>query len=49
MRGDRGHGYDPMFQPDGQALTFGEMDPAEKNRMSHRAVAFGRLVAACFA
>ncbi|HRO10803.1 non-canonical purine NTP pyrophosphatase [Amaricoccus sp.] len=49
MRGERGHGYDPMFQPDGRALTFGEMDPAEKNRMSHRAVAFGRLVAGCFA
>jgi XTP/dITP diphosphohydrolase len=49
MRGDRGHGYDPMFLPDGYALTFGEMDPAEKNRISHRAVAFGRLVAACFA
>ena len=31
------------------ALTFGEMDPAEKNRISHRAVAFERLVAACFA
>jgi XTP/dITP diphosphohydrolase len=49
MRGDRGHGYDPMFQPDGYALTFGEMDPAEKNRISHRAVAFERLLAACFA
>jgi XTP/dITP diphosphohydrolase len=49
MRGGRGHGYDPMFQPDGYALTFGEMDPAEKNRISHRAVAFDRLVAACFA
>jgi XTP/dITP diphosphohydrolase len=49
MRGGRGHGYDPMFQPDGYVLTFGEMDPAEKNRISHRAVAFDRLVAACFA
>ncbi len=49
MRGDRGHGYDPMFQPDGHELTFGQMDPAEKNRISHRAVAFSRLVAACFA
>jgi XTP/dITP diphosphohydrolase len=48
MRGGRGHGYDPMFQPDGYALTFGEMDPAEKNRISHRAAAFDRLVAACF-
>jgi XTP/dITP diphosphohydrolase len=49
MRGDRGHGYDPMFQPDGFALTFGEMDPAEKNRISHRAAAFARLVDGCFA
>jgi XTP/dITP diphosphohydrolase len=49
IRGDRGHGYDPMFQPDGYALTFGEMDPAEKNRISHRAVAFERLLAGCFA
>jgi XTP/dITP diphosphohydrolase len=49
MRGDRGHGYDPMFQPDGYELTFGEMDPAEKNLISHRSIAFDRLVAACFA
>jgi XTP/dITP diphosphohydrolase len=49
IRGDRGHGYDPMFQPDGHNLTFGEMDPAKKNSISHRAVAFDRLVAACFA
>ena len=49
MRGDRGHGYDPMFQPDGHAVTFGQMDPAEKNRISHRAVAFARLVEGCFA
>lgn len=48
MRGRQGHGYDPMFQPDGQPLTFAEMDPAEKNRISHRARAFARLVAGCF-
>lgn len=48
-RGEHGHGYDPMFLPDGAALTFGEMDPAAKNRISHRAVAFAALVAACFA
>ena len=48
MRGRQGHGYDPMFQPDGQALTFAEMDPAEKNRISHRARAFARLVEGCF-
>lgn len=46
-RGDRGFGYDPVFTPDGTALTFGEMDPAEKDRTSHRAAAFARLEAAC--
>ena len=46
MRGIQGHGYDPMFQPDGCALTFAEMDPAEKNRISHRADAFAKLAAA---
>ena len=49
MRGDRGHGYDPMFLPDGHEMTFGQMDPAVKNRISHRAAAFAGLVAACFA
>ena len=48
-RGDRGFGYDPMFVPDGRTETFGEMDPAEKHAMSHRAAAFRQLVAACFA
>lgn len=48
MRGDRGHGYDPIFQPDGHELTFGEMDRWEKNRISHRARAFEKFVAACF-
>jgi XTP/dITP diphosphohydrolase len=49
MRGSRGHGFDPMFLPDGHSLTFGEMDPAEKNRISHRADAFAKLVAGAFA
>lgn len=44
MRGAQGHGYDPMFQPDGYLITFAEMDPAEKNRISHRADAFHKLV-----
>ena len=48
-RGDQGHGYDPIFQPDGYAVTFGEMDRWEKNRISHRADAFAKLVAGCFA
>jgi len=49
MRGDQGHGYDPIFQPDGQDRTFGEMDRWQKNRISHRADAFAKLVAGCFA
>jgi XTP/dITP diphosphohydrolase len=48
MRGDQGHGYDPIFQPDGFAITFGEMDRWEKNRISHRADAFHKLIAGCF-
>lgn len=46
MRGSLGHGYDPVFLPDGYDLTFGEMDRWEKNRNSHRAVAFHKLKAA---
>jgi XTP/dITP diphosphohydrolase len=44
-RGDKGFGYDPMFEPAGRDITFGEMDPAEKHRISHRADAFRKLVA----
>ena len=39
-RGARGFGYDPMFLAEGQSLTFGEMEPAAKHAMSHRARAF---------
>lgn len=46
-RGTQGHGYDPIFQPDGFDQTFGEMDRWEKNRISHRADAFRRFVAGC--
>lgn len=49
MRGNQGHGYDPIFQPNGYAITFGEMDRWEKNKISHRADAFARLVKGCFA
>ena len=48
MRGEQGHGYDPIFVPDGRELTFGQMDRWEKNRISHRADAFAKLVAGCF-
>ncbi|USI73240.1 RdgB/HAM1 family non-canonical purine NTP pyrophosphatase [Sphingomonas morindae] len=47
-RGERGFGYDPMFQPWGHQLSFGEMDPEAKHAMSHRADAFAKLVAAIF-
>jgi XTP/dITP diphosphohydrolase len=53
-RGDKGFGYDPMFLPDGQDLTFGEMMSVEKHRLppagsglSHRARAFLKLAEAC--
>jgi len=48
-RGARGFGYDPMFVPAGETETFGEMEPARKHAMSHRADAFRKLVAACLA
>ncbi|WP_439508403.1 RdgB/HAM1 family non-canonical purine NTP pyrophosphatase [Yoonia sp.] len=48
MRGDQGHGYDPIFQPEGHTQTFGEMDRWEKNKISHRADAFAKLIAGCF-
>lgn len=48
-RGDLGFGYDPMFQPNGYDITFGEFEPSAKHAISHRADAFNQLVAACFA
>jgi XTP/dITP diphosphohydrolase len=45
-RGTLGFGYDPIFIPEGFSQTFGEMDPAAKDRMSHRARAFEKLKAA---
>jgi XTP/dITP diphosphohydrolase len=47
-RGDAGFGYDPMFQPLGHAVTFGEMAADAKHAISHRADAFRKLVANCF-
>lgn len=46
-RGANGFGYDPMFVPDGHEQTFGEMDPAQKHAISHRARAFAQLQATC--
>jgi XTP/dITP diphosphohydrolase len=47
-RGEHGFGYDPMFAPEGSAATYGEMEPATKAAISHRARAFAQLMAACF-
>lgn len=47
-RGTMGFGYDPVFVPQGNCMTFAELDPAEKHRISHRADAFAKLVAQQF-
>ncbi len=44
-RGANGFGYDPIFVPNGETLTFGEMDPAKKLAMNHRTRAFEKLTA----
>jgi XTP/dITP diphosphohydrolase len=46
-RGARGFGYDPIFIPKGGSETFGEMDQVAKHAISHRAVAFRKLLASC--
>jgi len=48
MRGVQGHGYDPIFQPDGHQMTLAEMSTTAKNQISHRSRAFGALVQECF-
>jgi XTP/dITP diphosphohydrolase len=47
-RGDNGFGYDPIFAPEGQKQTYGEMTLTEKFATDHRARAFAKLAAACF-
>ena len=44
-RGDGGFGYDPLFQPDGFAVSAAELEPIEKNRLSHRGQAVASLMA----
>ena len=48
-RGEKGFGYDPVFRPTGYQVSYGEMEPAAKHAISHRADAFRKLIAACFA
>ncbi|MDQ3080018.1 MAG: RdgB/HAM1 family non-canonical purine NTP pyrophosphatase [Pseudomonadota bacterium] len=45
-RGNNGHGYDAMFVAAGDTRTFGEIEPAAKHAVSHRAAAFAKLVEA---
>ena len=46
-RGDNGFGYDPVFVPDGgEGRTLAELEPAEKDAVSHRGRAFRALAAA---
>jgi len=47
-RGDKGFGYDPIFIPNGYAITFGEMEPAEKYKIDHRSRAFAQFAAMYF-
>ena len=44
-RGEFGHGYDPVFIPDGFEVTAAELPPEVKNSMSHRAMALQQLIA----
>ena len=43
-RGDGGFGYDSIFQPDGYSISFAEFSAEEKNRISHRGIAFRKLI-----
>lgn len=47
MRGKNGFGFDPVFLPEGRSETFGEMDPAQKQEISHRTVAFKKFIEGC--
>ena len=44
LSGSAGFGYDPVFQPEGYAITFAEMSMAEKNQISHRAIALKKMI-----
>ena len=42
--GSGGHGYDPVFQPEGYEVSAAELSPEEKNAVSHRSRAFGSIL-----
>jgi XTP/dITP diphosphohydrolase len=48
MRGSVGHGFDPVFEPNGYSETFAELSAAAKNAISHRSLAVSRMLARCF-
>ncbi|MDB6180976.1 RdgB/HAM1 family non-canonical purine NTP pyrophosphatase [Paracoccus fistulariae] len=48
-RGAEGHGYDPIFMPDGEEVTLGEMSAERKNSLSHRARAVSKMLEGSFA
>jgi XTP/dITP diphosphohydrolase len=48
-QGAEGHGYDPIFQPEGHTVTLGVMSAEDKNRISHRAIAVGKMLEGSFA
>jgi XTP/dITP diphosphohydrolase len=48
IRGDLGHGFEPMFLPDGYAITYGEMTPQRRLRVNARAAAMRKLEEALF-
>ena len=47
-KGNKGFGYDPIFKPLGYDMTFAEMDPNFKHKISHRSIAFSKLIDLCF-
>lgn len=48
-RGEKGFGYDPIFIPEGHSITYAQMPPIQKQRISHRAIAIQEMIRKCFA